>query len=92
MNGNENNGKAMSFKQRNYIRNLLTYKVITQNYSGYAGYVLKLLQSGSEMTMKQASCIIDTLKGMIELEEAADKGSNDNAGTESEEIAEEKIE
>ena len=76
MNGNKNNTRLMSFKQRNYIRQLSTYKIITKNCPGYAGYVHKFLQSDLKITVKQAGCIIDTLKNMIELEEAKD--SNDN--------------
>lgn len=91
MNGNKNNAKAMSFKQRNYIRNLLTYKVITENYPGYAGYVLKLLQGSSEITMKQASCVIDTLKNMLDFDKAVQKDGNGNNDS-SEKITEEKIE
>lgn len=80
----------MSFKQRNYIVNLLSYKIITKNYPGYAGYVHKLLQSDSKMTMKQAGCIIDTLKNMLELDETVEKSGNGH--DDSEEITEEKIE
>lgn len=81
----------MSFKQRNYIVNLLTYKIISKNYSDYAGYINKLLQCDSGITVKQAGCIIDTLKNMVELNETVQKGSG-NGEDGIEEIAEEKIE
>ena len=87
---NKNGSKPMSYKQEYYIKNLLTYKVVTENYHGYVSYVLKLLQDKAKMTTKQASCIIDTLKRMIEIENVKDKGNNNNEN--SKEIEEETIE
>ena len=87
---NKNGSKPMSYKQKNYIKNLLSYKVITDNYHGYAGYVLKILQGKTEITLKHASCIIDTLKGMIDIENA--KKNSDNDGNGDGEIEEETIE
>ena len=68
----------MSYKQEYYIKNLLTYKVVTENYHGYVGYVLRLLQDKAKMTTTQASCIIDTLKGMIEIEKAKENDESDD--------------
>jgi len=78
----------MSYRQENYIKNLLTYKVVTKNYQGYVGYLFKLLQDKAKMTSKQASCIIDTLKGMIDIEKAKENGENDDSDGFEEEIEE----
>ncbi|MGB3478114.1 MAG: hypothetical protein WBB67_03025 [bacterium] len=51
---------------------------LSESYPGYAGYIHKLLQSDLKITVKQAGCIIDTLKNMIELEEAKDSNGNEN--------------
>lgn len=78
----------MSYKQENYITNLLTYKTILENYQGYVGYVLNVLQKKPDITMKQASCIIDTLKGMIEIEKTKENGDSDDGDELEEEVIE----
>jgi hypothetical protein len=91
MYGNKNNKRPMSDKQEDFIRNLLEDKIISEDYPGYAGYIQKLLQSDSNITMKKASCIIDTLKEMIDIENNKEQSGN-SIENDSEEITVEKIE
>jgi hypothetical protein len=75
---NKNGSKPMSYKQENYVRNLLKHEMIINNYPDYVGYIQKLLFGNSEITVKQASFIIDTLKEMIDIEKAKKNGDNDD--------------